>query len=231
MDAATELLARLNAVNDVQVTAVTDPAFAPYGRVLGGYDFAEAIAWMEAETQIPEDGNVYVASVPGLEALPVAGELERGLYGGMPIQLGYCNGRNTTINGFEYHKGSEVNVAVTDVMLFLGHTWEIRENSYRVEDARVFFAPRGTAFEMYQTTLHLSPCRTTDAGFKAIVVLPRGTNTPLDQRPVAPAGEGDPEAELLLQRNKWVIAHAEREPLVRQGAHVGLIGPNKELRY
>ncbi len=37
----------------------------------------------------------------------------------MPIQIGYCNGRNTTYNGFEYHKGSEINIAVTDFMLVL----------------------------------------------------------------------------------------------------------------
>jgi hypothetical protein len=36
---------------------------------------------------------------------------------------------------------------------------------------------------------------------------------------------------LLLQKNKWVIAHPEREPLMKQGAFAGLIGENKELKY
>ena len=36
---------------------------------------------------------------------------------------------------------------------------------------------------------------------------------------------------LLLQRNKWVISHPEREPLMKQGAFPGLIGENKELHY
>ena len=103
--------------------------------------------------------------------------LRDSFYGGMDIQVGYCNGRNTTYNGFEYHKGSEINIAVTDFMLVLGHTWEIRDNTYRVEDAKVFFVEKGTAIEMYQTTLHLSPCRVTDKGFKYIVILHRGTNT------------------------------------------------------
>ncbi len=61
----------------------------------------------------------------------------------MPIQIGYCNGRNTTYNGFEYHKGSEINIAVTDFMLVLGHTWEIKDNTYRIEDAKVFFCGKG----------------------------------------------------------------------------------------
>ncbi len=203
-----ELLERLNQVNDVPVTSVFDPAFAPFGRVVTGYDFSGLIGYMENCTEIPENGNIYKPSIPEMEALPVMEQVKNGLYGGMDIEIGYCNGRNTTYNGFEYHKGSEINVAVTDFMLVLGHVWEIKDNTYRVEDARVFFVPRGTAIEMYQTTLHLSPCRVCDEGFKGVVILPRGTNTPLENK-----GEAvEPEGSLLLQKNKWVIAHPEREP-------------------
>lgn len=222
-----ELLERLNQVNDVPVTSVYDPAFAPFGRVVAGYDFSGLIGYMENCTEIPENGNIYKPSIPEMEALPVMEQVKNGLYGGMDIEIGYCNGRNTTYNGFEYHKGSEINVAVTNFMLVLGHVWEIKDNTYRVEDARVFFVPRGTAIEMYQTTLHLSPCRVCDEGFKGVVILPRGTNTPLENK-----GEAvEPEGSLLLQKNKWVIAHPEREPLIRQGAHPGLLGENKELKY
>ena len=222
-----ELLERLNQVNDVPVTSVYDPALAPFGRVVTGYDFSGLIGYMENCTEIPENGNIYKPSIPEMEALPVMEQVKNGLYGGMDIEIGYCNGRNTTYNGFEYHKGSEINVAVTDFMLVLGHVWEIKDNTYRVEDARVFFVPRGTAIEMYQTTLHLSPCRVCDEGFKGVVILPRGTNTPLENK-----GEAvEPEGSLLLQKNKWVIAHPEREPLIRQGAHPGLLGENKELKY
>lgn len=222
------MLQHLNEVNDVPVLGVNDPAFAPYGRVITGYDFSEMIDYMERETPIPENGNIYVASVPEMEAMPLAAEIQATFYGDMPIEVGYCNGRNTTWNGFEYHKGSEINVAVTDLMLILGHVWQIEPgNTYRFENARVFFVPKETAFEMYQTTLHLSPCRVCDEGFKGIVILPRGTNTPLDSK----KPNGDPESELLLQRNKWVIAHPEREPLIKQGAHPGLVGENKELKY
>ena len=222
------MLDRLNRVNDVKITSVFDDAFKTYGRVVEGYDFSEMIGFMADHTQIPESGNVYVASVPEMEALPVAEDVKQFLYGDMEIEVGYCNGRNTTYNGFEYHKGSEINVAVTDFMLVLGHTWEIAtDNTYRVEDARVFFVPKGTAIEMYQTTLHLSPLRVCDEGFKGIVILPRGTNTPLDKKTAKESGE----ERLLLQRNKWVISHPEREPLMKQGAFPGLIGENKELHY
>lgn len=221
------MLKHLNEVNDVPVLSVLDPEFASYGRVITGYDFSAVEEFMKNQTEIPENGNVYVASVPEMEELPVISEIQKKFYGDMPVEAGYCNGRNTTWNGFEYHKGSEINVAVTDFMMILGHTWQIENNTYRFENAKVFYVPKGTAIEMYQTTLHLSPCRVCDEGFKGVVILPRGTNTPLDEK----TPNDDPESKLLLQRNKWVISHPEREPLIRQGAWPGLIGENKELHY
>lgn len=221
------MLEILNAVNDVPVISVFDPAFAPYGRVLEGYDFSQADAYMREKTDIPENGNMYVPSVPGLEELGIKSDVENTFYGSMPVQIGFCNGRNTTYNGFEYHKCSEINYAVTPFMLVLGHVWDIKDNKYDIQNAQVFFVPEGTAVEMYQTTLHLSPCRVCDEGFKDIVILARGTNTPLTEKTEC----ADPESVLLLQRNKWVIAHPEREPLIKQGAHPGVIGENKELFY
>lgn len=221
------MLETLNAVNDVPVISVFDPAFAPYGRVLEGYDFSQADAYMRGKTDIPENGNIYVPSAPGLEELGIKSDVENTLYGSMPVQIGFCNGRNTTYNGFEYHKCSEINYAVTPFMLVLGHVWDIRDNKYDIQNTQVFFVPEGTAVEMYQTTLHLSPCRVCDEGFKDIVILARGTNTPLTEK----TESADPESVLLLQRNKWVIAHPEREPLIKQGAHPGVIGENKELFY
>ncbi len=221
------MLEILNAVNDVPVLSVFDPAFAPYGRVIEGCDFSRADEYMLEKTDIPENGNVYVPSVPELEESELKSDIENTLYGSMPVQIGFCNGRNTTYNGFEYHKCSEINYAVTPFMLVLGHVWDIRDNTYDIRSAQVFFVPAGTAIEMYQTTLHLSPCRVCDEGFKDIVILSRGTNTPLEYKET----NADPESVLLLRRNKWVIAHPEREPLIKQGAHPGVIGENKELFY
>ena len=221
------MLKHLNEKNDVEIFSVKASCFASYGRIVEGIDCQELISVMEEKTEIPESGNVYVASVPELEETEAAETFKNRIYGEMPIQIGYCNGRNTTYNGFEYHKGSEINIAVTDFMLVLGHTWEIKDNTYRIEDAKVFFVEKGTAIEMYQTTLHLSPCRVSDEGFKDVVILQRGTNTPLEHKTTAEAGE----ERLLLQKNKWVISHPDREPLIRQGAYPGLLGENKELYY
>ncbi len=221
-----DLLERLNEVNDVEIHSVSESEFAPYGRVLSGFDFSDLISYMEENTSVPENGNIYVPSVPEMEKYPIFDTVKNTVFGESEIQIGYCNGRNTTYNGFEYHKAPEINVAVTDFMLVLGHSYEIEKNTYKTEQAKVFFVPKGTAIEMFGTTLHLSPCRTSDEGFKDIVILPKGTNTPLEAKMYS-----DDESKLLLQKNKWVIAHPEREPLIKQGAAAGVIGENKELKY
>jgi hypothetical protein len=223
------MLKQLNEKNDVEILSVRDTRFESYGRIIDGFDFSELLDYMEEQTEIPENGNIYTASVSEMENTDIAEKVKDLIYGEMPIEIGYCNGRNTTYNGFEYHKGSEINIAVTDFMLVLGHSWEIKENTYKIEDAKVFFVEKGTAIEMYQTTLHLSPCRVCDEGFKDIVILPRGTNTPLEKKEQCLCENS--EGCLLLQKNKWVIAHPEREPLIRQGAYPGLLGENKELFY
>jgi len=221
------MLEHLKEKNRPAIFDVGDNEFKSYGRIVTGYDFSELIRFMEQETTVPEDGNIYVPSVAAMEETTIKQQLEDILYGGMPVQIGYCNGRNSTYNGFEYHKGSEINIAVTDFMLVLGHCWEIQNNTYRAEDAKVFFVRRGTAIEMYQPTLHLSPCKVSDEGFKDIVVLPKGTNLPLTNKPKG----RDEESRLLLHTNKWVLAHPDREPLIRQGAYPGLLGDNIKLNY
>lgn len=220
------MLERLKKNNNVPIMSVKDNCFKTYGRIIKGYDFSELIAYMD-KTSVPESGNIYIASDDEMEKKEIFNKLQNNFYGGMDIQIGYCNGRNSTYNGFEYHKGSEINIAVTDFMLVLGHTWDIKNNTFDVKDAEVFYVEKGCAIEMYQTTLHLSPCKVNDEGFKDIVVLPLGTNTklPFDKKIITQ------EDELLLLKNKWIIAHPKREPLVKQGAHCGVIGENIELFY
>ena len=228
----TDILERLNRLNDIEIIDVNDPRFESYGRIVRGFDFEPLMQYMRTNTEIPSAGNVYTASVREMEEGPLYTEITSVLYGGRDIQIGCCNGVNSTYNGFEYHKGSEINIAVTGFMLVLAHVWQVRDNTIRTEDAQVFYVPEGTAIEMYQTTLHLSPCKITDEGFRDIVILPRGTNTPLSDAEKALRDRSqDPESRLLLQRNKWVLAHPERRPLIEQGAHPGLIGENKELKY
>ena len=193
------MLKHLNEVNGQLILDVHDPAFASYGRIVEGHDVSGLVRYMKDHTDIPADGNVYVASVAEMEEFPVRKEIEEVFYGGLPVQIGYCNGRNTTYNGFEYHKGSELNLAVNDFTLVLAHTRQMKDNTITSEEAQVFWVPEGTLIEMYQTTLHLSPCRTCDEGFRCVVILPKGTNTPLSAEEKQKRDESkDPESVLLL---------------------------------
>jgi hypothetical protein len=175
------LLARLNEVNDVPVYSVEDPRIVSYGRIVKGYDIHHGSPIWRTSTPIPSEGNVYLPSVKEMEQQPVCTAVSDSLYGGMPIQIGYCNGRNTTYNGFEYHKGSEINVAVTDFMLVLGHLMRSMICRMMFHRRKYSLSKRVLSLEMYSTTLHLSPCRVNEEGFKDIIVLPRGTNTPLEE--------------------------------------------------
>ena len=200
------------------VKKVTDPAFKAYGRVITGYDFSGLLKAME-QTPLPED-VIYIPSLPEMEALPAAKELENGIYGQMPIQIGCCNGHNKKLNAVEYHRDSEVDIAVDDLILILGKQQDIEEDhTYDTSRMEAFLVPAGTAVEVYATTLHYAPYHVKDEGFRCVIVLPRDTN--LDMEPVEVK---DPEDRLLFARNKWLIGHAQGG--LPEGAFIGLKGEN-----
>ena len=128
---------------------------------------------------------------------------------------------NMTFNdALEYHKSSEWNLACTDLILILGREQDIDPETlcYDTSKLEAFLVPAGTAFETYATTLHYAPCGVEGAGFRLVVVLPRGTNLPLE---TVPAREGIDR--LLFCRNKWLLAHPEAQI---DGAFNGLTGEN-----
>ena len=109
----------------MEIKKVTDPAFKAYGKVIEGYDCQELLRAME-KTPLPED-VIYVASVEELEALSVAKDMERNLYGQMPIQVGYCNGHNKNLNALEYHRNSDINVSLNELVNILCRKNDIQE--------------------------------------------------------------------------------------------------------
>lgn len=82
----------------MKIHSVFDPEFARYGRVMSGYDLEPLLATLEAVSPMPETGTAYVAEQPELMALPVAKALSDRAFGGLPVELGWCNGRNTKLN-------------------------------------------------------------------------------------------------------------------------------------
>ena len=99
----------------MKIQSVFDKSFAAYGKVVEGYDFTALLDALEANSDKPEDAVIYVPSVPVLEKSSVYSELRDNCYGGMPIQIGYCNGTNTKLNCYEYHRDSEIDIAADDV--------------------------------------------------------------------------------------------------------------------
>src|SRR5690625_401991 len=203
---------------------ITAKEFKKYGKVLHGFNWAE---WNETmrDIVIPQDANQYIASDETLEKAKLKDVIKATLYGGMDIQVGYCNGPNSHLNGLEYHKGSEINIAVTDLVLILGHTEDIHKNQYKTENLDVFYLPKGTMIEIYQTTLHFAPCKVHKEGFKCIVILPKGTNKPIDFNKSMMTEED----ELLFMKNKWLLAHPDRTPLISKGAYPGICGENIKI--
>lgn len=200
----------------VKINHVNDAEFRPYGRVITGVNLDELLQAMES-TPLPSD-VVYVPSDEELEKLSVSNLMSKSIYGDMPIQIGYCNGHNRFLNGLEYHRSSEINIAVTDMILLLGRQQDIEDDyTYDTSKTEAFFVPAGTMIEVYATTLHYAPCGVDGAGFRCVVVLPRGTN--YEVTPVSNAGED----RLLAATNKWLIAHKDAHI---DGAFEGLKGEN-----
>ena len=186
--------------------------------MLEEYDVEPLLKAM-CHTPLPEDEVLYIASEEELEELAVAKQFQDRGFGGLPIQMGFCNGHNHTLNALEYHRSSEINVAATDMILLVGRQQDVA-GDYHYDTAKVeaFLVPAGTVVEMYATTLHYAPCMTEGKGFRCTVILPRGTNTELGE-----TGSREGEGKLLAAKNKWLIAHEEAGI---EGAFCGLVGEN-----
>lgn len=207
----------------MRIIPVSDPSFQKYGQIVEGYDLSALLKTLEEATPLPENVE-YVPEQPELMALPVAKELSDGVYGGMPIQLGWCNGHNTKLNCLEYHRDSELNLGTRDFILLLAKREEMENGRLDTAKVAAYFVPAGTMVEVYGTTLHYAPCSGhAGEGFKVLIVLPKGTNT--DKPELVIRNEED---KLITARNKWLLAHAESSEAA-DGAPVRLDGINIDI--
>ncbi len=208
----------------MEIQSVFDKEFARYGQVHRGYDLTGLLNAMKA-IPLPVSGTAYQPAIPELEALPVFEKFSENAYGGMPIQLGMCWGRNTKLNCLEYHRDSEFNVGTDDFILLLAKQEDIANGALDTSKVKAFRVPAGVLVEVYATTLHYAPCHTDPAtGFRVAVALPRGTNT---DKPELTGEYGD--SKLLWARNKWLLAHPDSAEAA-QGAYVGLSGENIDIK-
>lgn len=214
-----EKLKKLN--GNIEFYGVFDPEFAPFGRVIGGLDVSKII---ETAKKIPnpKSGSRYLASVAEFEKLPIAETIGKECFGTLPTQIGYCFGHNRFLTAAEWHFSSEINIAVTPLVVILGHLWDVKNGRIDSSRFKAFYVPQGTAVEVYATSLHYGPCEVEKEGFGWVVALPLGTNTDLKEKPRDP---------LLYARNKWLLAHVDERALIDSGAVPGVTGVNIEIKY
>ncbi len=205
----------------MKIYSVLDPEFIPYGRVITGMEESiKSILEVLETTPLPEAVG-YVPEEPALQSLEAAQVFADHHSGGLPMQLGWCNGHNTRLNCLEYHRDSEFNLGTEDFILLLAMQDEIVDGILDTARVKAFRAPAGALVEVYATTLHYAPCHVDAAkGFRVMVALPRLTNT--DKPAIAVLGGDD---ALLWARNKWLLAHKDTDE-ARSGAYVGLVGDN-----
>lgn len=185
----------------------SDNEFAEYGRIIKGIDTSEMIKVAQG-IAMPETGSVYEASNPAFEALSVKNDIQNVCYGELPAQIGYCYGHSNFLNGWEWHTSSEVNVAVTDLVLILGKVSDIKDGKIDSSTAKAFYVEQGEIIEVYATSLHFCPCEVSKSGFGCVVALPVGTNVPLEK---------EASDKLLFRKNKWIFAHINNEGLIARG--------------
>lgn len=223
-----EKLKKLNEINDFPILLISNEKFKEFGKIIENYDFSELINIIDKETEVPENGNIYVASLEKLEKLKIFNSLKDGIYGGIEPQIGYCNGNNSYLNGLEYHKSSEINIAITDFVLLLSHVKNIEKGELDSKNVKAFYVKKGEAIELYQTTMHFAPCKIENLGFKCGVILAKGTNLDINLNIKKIITEED---KYLFKKNKWLLVHEEKKDLIEKGAYKGIKGENIEVRY
>jgi hypothetical protein len=220
------LLQRLNNLNHgLTILPLDDKSFLRYGRVYKNLKVDGYLDYLDKHARPSEDvyyeGDIVGTQFNREEFLPIINSV----FGGMgDVQVGMCHGKNKKLNALEYHKGSEVLITGTDMVILMGHADDIDwpQGTFDTSKVQAYLVPRGTIYEIAAKVLHFAPAHINeDEGFKLVVFLPRGTNDALD---FTPTSEG--EEILLLGKNKWFLAHAEDTGSVAMGAHIGLTGKN-----
>ena len=206
----------------MNIYSVLDKEFKPYGQVHDGFPTEEILSAL-AKTPVT-NGVVYTAEDAALQQLAVTEELSATVYGGMPIQMGWCNGHNTKLNCLEYHRDSELNLGTGDFILLLAKQEEVTDGKLDTAKVMAFRVPAGVLVEVYATSLHYAPCQTDSEGLQVLVVLPKGTNGVKPEQAKVYGGDD----KLLWACNKWLIAHPETGEAA-EGAFAGLIGENIDI--
>ncbi len=204
----------------LKLYSVNDKEFARYGTVLTG-DYSSIIEEAK-KLPMPGEGSKYEPTVASFESLPLRAMIKEELFGELEVQLGNCWGYNSYLNALEWHKNSEINVAATDLVLLLAKLDDVEDGKLDAKKVVAFYVAKGEAVEVYADTLHYCPCQVEDSGFNCVVVLPKDTNTNLENKPANP---------LLFRKNKWIFCHEGNAELIAKGVVPAIYGENYKINY
>ncbi len=200
---------------------VTDPEFLPYGELID-IPTEEFVNYLHSNAKMPEKGkNLYVRKDEEMEKLSGVKEIAESVYGLADIEVGYCNGYNSLLNCMEYHTCPEVDIAGDDLVLLLGLQSDIKEGILDSKDLKAFLLKKGQAVILRPYTLHFSPCKLSEDGFRCVIVLGDKTNMDLEETP---------KDKKLWKVNKWLLAH-EDSSQASLGAYVGIVGENIKVNF
>ena len=203
-------------VTDKTIYSVKDNEFSIYGRLIRNYNPEDLIDLVNSKINLSKE-IVYEPSVLKVYENHVSKSIEQDVFGEIEIQIGYCAGINNQMNAMEYHKSSEVIIAITDIILMLGKYSDIENNAYQSGKMQLFYMKKGDIVELYSGVLHYCPIQTDEYPFRAIIILPKGTNT-------------EPASKKLYAKNKWLFAHKESAEYNNQGISGEIHGNNVKIQ-
>lgn len=199
----------------IKIYTVHDGEFAAFGRVIS-VPFFDKFDRCADKIEMPKTSSAYRASEPSFESEETMCYY-RDLFGGLDVQIGYCWGENSLLNALEWHKSSEISVALTDMIMLFGDLRIMKDDKYDTSNVKAFLLKRGESIEIFATTMHFCPIGVDGKKFANVVILPRGTNTPLARTT---------DDKRLISTNKWIIIHPDFKKQVELGRVIGLIGEN-----
>lgn len=127
----------------MEIKKLKEETIKEYGRIIQG-DYFEPLLEKMQRVEYPAEGVEYVMSSEELEEKAVKRKVEETIYGGVPVQIGYCIGKNKRLNALEYHRSPEINIAVDDMILLLGRLQDVEMDfSYDTSRLEAFYVPAG----------------------------------------------------------------------------------------
>lgn len=204
----------------MKILSVSDKEFLEYGYLLD-IDTTEIVKYLKNKSKMPSEGNIYVRKDIDMHSLKGINKIHEDVYGLNDIEVGYCNGFNSYLNCMEYHNCPEVDIAADDLILLLAKPSDIHDGILSSNDVKAFLLKKGEAVCLLPYTMHFSPCKLSDNGFRCAIILTDKTNMDLTSVP---------SDKKLWKVNKWLLAHEDTKQ-ASMGAYIGIVGENIKVEY